>query len=384
MRTDIHRPSMMNPTDYVVLAVALVYQMESDTSTSGVETVCEMEEESPLWSEMGRPTSSTWNEHREDQCDHCGARLKYECVVLHKATGDIITVGRDCVSRFFNIEWSNREQLARARARRVANTAKLFTSFPDAADAINWVLNGDGAKKKLFRDIVENACGNGFEPTRAQVDCIVAGYAVSLAPITYKTGRQTITGTIVAAKAERDNFSHYESYKWHITIQQENGVRYYGTLPSALSPFDHTLIHYVKGKTITLTATIEAVDSAFATYSRPSKAAYVGLLPENVERTPDFWTGADAGEVEEVTVPAPTMPAEAQEEEYPEHVAPYMSPLPATPAKDAPESEWEAAYSSYRTARREIKAMEAGKLKSDIERHFYPVYTAFMDIYDAV
>jgi hypothetical protein len=291
-RTDIHRPSAMNPRDYSVLAYACVFP-EWDEEAGREIMVCEMEPVSDEWEALGRPMVGTWMNSDADggKCDHCGAAIKYACIVKHNATGDLLAIGRQCINRFFSLDWSQMEASAQTRRRHEQNWNKFTAAHPAAVESLKWAGEGDGRKKSFCLDLYEKAILKGYDLSEKQVAVLTRIHAEANAPVTYAAGRREIVGTIVKASCEVDTYAsnrNYTAYKWTVTVQTAEGFKVHGSLPSDLSPFVSRYAPceesaaMLKGVRIRFTATIEPKDAGFATYKRPTSAAYLSESGEAV------------------------------------------------------------------------------------------------------
>jgi hypothetical protein len=276
IRTDIHRPGTLVPADYRVIAVACVFT-EENLETGSDMTVFELEPTDDRWEELGSPMEGTWNGGFSGTCDHCGHSLKYFCLVEHLSTGDIIHVGRDCVSRFFKYDWSHADMVFQARKRAERNRAAFLALYPEAETALDWAKEKTG----FAFDIYEKAVKKGYQISANAAAALVKAYELSLRPIEIPAGRRTLSGVVTKCTAKEDQYnrSRHKTYIYSVTIQTTEGFRTWGTLPSELCPSKWN-VNSVVGNEIEFTATVKPVDAEFATFSRPSNARWTKVVPE--------------------------------------------------------------------------------------------------------
>jgi hypothetical protein len=93
--------------------------------------------------------------------------------------------------------------------------------------------------------------------------------AKAAAGIKVVPGRQVLTGEITKIAWKSNDFGG----AWKITVALENGTKVWGSLPSALEPEGD--VQDLVGKTITMTATVEAGDDdpTFGFFKRPVKGS---------------------------------------------------------------------------------------------------------------
>lgn len=284
-RKDVHRPSMMNPADYRVLAVGEV-DVEENPETGMPVYFLVLIEEDPRWSELGEPDESTWEGHRQNQCDHCGARIKFFSVVEHIPTGEILTVGLQCTGRFFNRDWNYCRELLKTKAIRDRRVRKWLEANPDLAIALQFCQSE--AASHIARDVASKLREFGLsEKQTTLIRKEYEGYkqrqeAAQEAPeTTCPTGRVTITGTVVSVKEIEDTFTpNYGGrafYIYKMLVKDDRGFKVYGTLPGCFG-------RAIQGYRVSFSAQVEpsTKDPFFGTYKRPTKAECLGKLMSEV------------------------------------------------------------------------------------------------------
>ncbi len=277
-RKDIHRPSMANAADYTVLAIGEV-ERALNHDTGNDFSFLRLFELDPRWSELGSPEESTWAGHRENQCDHCGARIVYFSVLQHIPTGDILTVGLQCTERFLGGDWT----LAKAKLKAKSTADRVLSSLPeDAAAAVRWA-DGDATAWYRTRDLAKLVL-KGVSIAPWQWDKLTAAHKDHLRKASgdinsVPVGVQEISGVVVSVKTEPNTFAP----RWadaeertirKVTIQDDRGFRVWGTLPTCAK-------NAKQGDRISLTATLKpsGKDPEFGTFSRP-KDCTLGKLHE--------------------------------------------------------------------------------------------------------
>lgn len=278
-RKDIHRPSAMNPKDYRVLAVGEV-ERDFNHETGRDVNYLVLHEIAPRWSELGQPDQSTWEGHREDQCDHCGAHIKYFSVIEHIHTGEIITVGLNCTGRFASGDWNYYREFLKTQAINDRRERKWREAHPDLGIALQFCLSAKAGR-------VASKIAHGLRQwgiSDKQTEVIRREYADYLERLrkaetqpetTCPAGRHTVTGTVLSVKEVENNYAVSRWDPEHIykmLVQDERGFKVYGTLPGCFG-------RAIQGHRVTFRAEIEpsAKDPFFGIYKRPTKAECLDL-----------------------------------------------------------------------------------------------------------
>lgn len=273
-RSDIHRPSFANTADYQVLAVGFV-DIDENPETGNEFKYLILEEYSPRWGELGQPEVSTATGHRESQCDHCGAHIKYYSIVEHKQTGEILQIGLACTGKFLGGDWT----LEKAKLKAKATAERVLRSLLQAQrDAVIWA-DGDSQAWERVR-IDAKSVLKGFEIDDWRWARLIKCHAEHLAKHvrqltgsvnTVPTGRGEVSGLIVSIKNEENPYyrkwdSLSKQYIAKVLVQDDRGFKIYGTLPAAAKDAQ-------KGDRISFTADLEPSqkDPEFGIFSRPLK-----------------------------------------------------------------------------------------------------------------
>lgn len=302
-RTDIHRPTTVEPTDYKLIDVYELSDREGNTDP------CYFSKDVDTLEAHGHHLA----EHLDSTywagvCGTCGQRgLTYVALMLHKVTGEYMVVGSTCISTTFESArlGLDAKQAAAAQARK---EAKLLKGF-NAAVAAEPVLAAAVAKLEELRALdgfewrknehtlqnIVGKCrqyGNGLserqtpyvEKLMTWIDENIARTAQRdadreaerAAAVDAPTGRRVVTGKIVKAEW-RDGYMGGSTMK--IVVVTDEGYLVWCSLPSDLKYTDdmYTQPKDVMGKRIQMTVTLtpSEKDSKFAFGTVPKKASFV-------------------------------------------------------------------------------------------------------------
>lgn len=306
-RADVHRPSAMDPADYVWVG-ALGDYAEADLY------YCEMDYERlrEHGAYAGEETDDRtladdlpWDELTERRaCCHCGNRqIRNWIFYLHTPTGRIIAVGQDCSAK---LALSSRDDLARReeiQRRRIADELAKWRAADERNErayadllATEDAAGGSGAnefvdsllryarKNGWLTDAQRDAVLHGIE-TRAQRETERAERAAELndpEPAAVVTGRIEVTGRLLTIKSQEG----YYGSTLKMLVLDDRGFKVWGTAPDALldptfeaakaAGFTDTRSALAAGTKIRVafTAAVERSDDdeTFGFYKRPTKA----------------------------------------------------------------------------------------------------------------
>lgn len=328
-RTDIHRPSAIDPQAYDFVCFGF-------QRIEGFGDCHEILENRRILEAFIARTGATWAQHEHGgSCHICGAAAVYTVIFWHRATNELIRTGGDCATK---LEMSygdlNRFRAAVNDAREAhAGKRKAAATLADAGLAHLWdIYTADGAslpvdeRGRLFqqevtvRDIVGKLVRYGSVTDRSFNYLHILSRQIAERPIRLAeraakeaatpaivAGRYEITGVVVKGEWRESHFG--TSYK--ITVKDAEGRAYWGTCPASLLR-EREPKH---GDRVTFVATIETTDKkTFGFFKRPTG----GVFTDEVNRE-------HAAEVASVIAPDVT---------YSPSVATGMS----QPVKDAPTS----------------------------------------------
>ena len=273
-RTDIHRPSQMNPAEYRVLAVGYVDEAEN-TETGAIERFLVLDRVDARWSELGEPEGSNWAGHREGRCDHCGARIKYYSVVEHRGTGDVLVVGLQCTNRFFNCNFNYRQQVLKARAEGDRRVREWLAKNPELGLVYQFSLSD--AAMPFAQDMARKVREYG-SLSEKQAAALVKSYAIYVERKAEKVerakkptancpvGRVQVVGTVVGRKTI-EGADRWMPPTYKMIVEDDRGFKCYGTIPSAI-------LGVIRGERVSFTAQLEPAhdDPTFGWFKRPTKA----------------------------------------------------------------------------------------------------------------
>lgn len=324
-RTDIHAPSNFDPAEYSYVGAfdmqlgdpgARSGQLAMFTVFAGTGSEMVLEAFSPVGAEKRacqrllsqQGFEGGWWE-RSNQCDHCGARIRYVCVWRHEPTGQHIATGETCASERFELPsrlvYDMKRLRATAKAEREAiERAEKVTEFLAAiqdktaramlvsdADFDTMATQvSDSAKVALFRQARGHAVISDIRSrlnewgtlTERQVAHVVRVFGwvqrdaqTAQAPaevhVAAPEGRVTVTGTVVSRKYKED--AMYPAWKIILKVTAADGVwLVYMTEPGNIETTRGDIVKVV----VTLNPAGQRRDAHFAFGKRPSGAEIVG------------------------------------------------------------------------------------------------------------
>lgn len=274
-RTDVHRPATFVPEDY---------DYDHAGTWSSDDFLAEVRKEAAA--ARARLHAEGWKiagHQHTGQCGHCGARLMHYAAMKHIPSHTYIYIGETCLNGRFEMATAEFDQWRKMRAGNRARDAKaerihnllenhpLLRELPDAADMVSddsflfSIASQIQAKGELSEKQIAAAERSILKAKERDAAKKAKAEAMSgLAPMT--AGRRLITGKIVSKKWMQNDFSYSGGSTAKIVIEDAEGYRYYGTLPSSVCDLD-------RGDEISLTATITPKgedDPHFGFYKRPS------------------------------------------------------------------------------------------------------------------
>jgi len=282
-RTDIHRPSEMNPAEYTELGV--FYQGPNEYIGAAYGS---------LHSELSRAEQpyTRWtagNFSRNSTCDHCGAAFHYGVVFAHTPTNETVSVGWQCAQNSLGV--SSRSQQARDRAVRIAaRQREIDEAVAECPEDVRMALqaNRDSATPNSFlSDLYSKLYVKGYKLSDRQCEAVLrsitrdaewaarkAAEALALVdapPLV--AGRQVIEGVITSAKVK---FSQYgESLK--MVVQLDSGNKVWGTVPDSIQAHFGYGTDGMIGSRVSIVAevTVSDNDLHFGFYKRPKNGVVI-------------------------------------------------------------------------------------------------------------
>lgn len=265
MRTDIHSPKQMVPSNYRILANS--YGLgEGEIEWEGTDE----------WKTLGCPTKGELSHSRIGKCDHCGASHIYQTIILCVTTNEILSVGHICASeRFGRSDWKNviadGKRRAELKAKRVKNVNNAIASMNEEELAAYHWGNNKECPNRIAMNIASNVENYGplsfkqkeflvrLHQRQIENDKKLAEGVLVPCP----EGKIIITGTVISTKSVDTPYG----WSFKMLIEDITGFKVFGTVPSAsdIQP----------GDKVVLTATVSPSDKdkSFGFYSRPKLIA---------------------------------------------------------------------------------------------------------------
>jgi hypothetical protein len=286
-RTDIHRPSELVPENYEYVASSFPVET-TNPHTGGTETKEEWEG-TPEWHAMGQPKQSTVEHARVGHCDHCGASHKYQVLLRHQGTGELVSVGHECYENRFSVEgWKNRVAGASRREelrqqREVNTAAALGKMTPDQKEAYDWATSGAEGVHPTAEDLARKVPQFGPLSDR-QAEFLAKLHKETVAKQEAEAaarenatpcprGKHTVTGTILGFKTTENAYG----ITTKMIVLDDRGFKVYGSRPAAFSRDGAE-----KGDRVSFTADLEPSqdDELFGFFSRPAKTSILTGAPD--------------------------------------------------------------------------------------------------------
>lgn len=284
IRSDVHRPSVINPDDYRFIAM-------EHTKFEGIGSIDEILENRRIVEADMKATGGTYSRHAHGgNCHICGnANAIYTALFHHEATNTYIRVGSDCADkldcgladRFRSFAGNVRNALEAQAGKRKAE-AFLTREGIESAWAIyltKWT-EGEGKQESIIRDIVGKMVtyGSLSEKQVAFLRSLLKQIADRPAieaqrkleteralPVPVVDGRTTVKGIVVTMRSEESFYGPTVK----MLVKHVDGWKVWGTVPSAL-------VCQI-GDTVQFDAKVTRSDKdeKFGFFSRPSKASVI-------------------------------------------------------------------------------------------------------------
>lgn len=292
-RTDPHRPSVLEPADYVLVGFADTHAEEGYTEWLW-ETYCAALEidvpddrsdrdlpEDLEWDGSTESFGSGWG--REPwSCAVCGhGGVRYWTYFLHKPSGEVIGVGRDCATKCNLTSRSEMEHKQAREHRRILKIRERWMAvdqdreiaFAFAADEVENGRYGFEGMRHSFVSKIRRYGSTSDRFVRAIMRDMArterreeekAAQDAERKPVV--EGRIEITGEVLSTKWQENDFGGREV----MTVADDRGFLVWGSVPSAISNVE-------RGDRVTFTATVEKSDrdECFGFFKRPSKADFI-------------------------------------------------------------------------------------------------------------
>lgn len=301
-RTDVHRPSEINPDDYQFVCVQYLWTTNDDVLGEAMYNV----EQREIFNHHREKTGGKFaNIEHGGTCYCCGALARFVARYYHQKTNSYINLGERCAFKLDVGEsgafHTLRRSIANARAAQ-AGKRKAKAVLTDLGLTQAWTLyetkrHSDVRQESTILNIVQHVVRHGnISEKQAKLIQSLTHYlsnkekidaerkaqrdaekdAAAICP----TGRVKVTGTILSAKARESQFG----VDVKILIKDDTGFTVWGNLPGELSDLVEWVNegdHYdrqprlkTKQPRVEFTATItpSPQDEKFGFFKRPSKA----------------------------------------------------------------------------------------------------------------
>lgn len=308
MRTDIHRPSEINPDDYQFVAFGYL-------GGSDLDAIMAMRAETEIRiAHMKRTGGRFADVEIGGGCMVCGNnRVAYVSHFYHEATNSYLRIGWQCAEKLEMAQGQNanafKKAISDAREAK-AGKAKAQAILSDMNLAACWTLyeaDYDSAfrfEENTIRDIVGKLVTYGSISDkqeaflrklldqldrREDIDAERAAEVAAAKPA--PEGRIEVTGKVLAVKFPENDFGRIDH---KMLVQHADGWKLWVTVPAAIDKVE-------RGATVSFTATVTPSndDPKFAFGKRPTKATIVDAGPNaKPDVTANFATGMSPAAVE--------------------------------------------------------------------------------------
>lgn len=279
-RTDIHRPSAINPSEYDFVGFERL-RIEGPGDCAAILAHREIIEAHI------RRTGGRYSDHAHGgNCSVCGAMAIYTILWYHRPTNTYIRTGQDCAAKMdmgldadeFNRFRSAVRDAHKAQAGKRKAAALLADHGLDRCWAIYDSRSWPGREEQTIGDIVGKLVHWGALSdkqwtflatllqridTRAEREAQRAAERASAADC--PSGRVQVSGTILKTKVQDSDFSRFGVLK--MLVKDDTGFLVWGTAPSVLGTDK-----LAKGARVVFRATVEPSkdDAKFGFFRRPT------------------------------------------------------------------------------------------------------------------
>jgi hypothetical protein len=282
MRTDIHRPSQIEPADYDFVAFeCLKIEDFGDAQFLAAERA-------RIRAHMGR-TGGTYSHHEHGgNCHICGSvNVIYTALFYHKPSNVYVRTGLNCADKLDcgEVERFRREVRTALEQRAGKNKAKALLDLHGLAAA--WSIytdqEADGREETTLRDIVGRLVKYGSISDkqmafvgrlldtiarRAEIAAQRAAEAETAAPVPVSDKRMTVRGKVLSIRVP--DYNRGECGPVRMLVQHADGWKVWGSLPIALADIE-------RGTEVEFDAAVKPSDkdTKFGFFSRPTKAQVI-------------------------------------------------------------------------------------------------------------
>lgn len=242
-RTDIHRPSVVNPEDYEF--VCFGHQKIEDFGTVAFI----LEERERFRAHMANTGARFSGHDHGGNCDICGAHCIYDAIFYHEATNVYIRTGLDCAEKMFNLDSDAfrvqcRNAMKNMAGKRKAQATLELEGISLAFDIYAGKVVNVGNEGITICDIVDKLVRYGSISDKAmsylkaltsrvvrrpEIEAKRAAEHEAAKPLPVTETRMTVTGKVLSVK-EAEGFYGIET---KILVVSDEGWKVYGNCPSS-------------------------------------------------------------------------------------------------------------------------------------------------------
>jgi hypothetical protein len=281
MRTDIHKPSLLDPSEYDFIAA--FYQGDSPWMMKSYRADMEIYFEAVNYGEV-----FDGNYLAKNTCDHCGAAFNHGVLFLHIPTDELVHIGHICAANTVGLpdkaakakrdaekyaaEQREREKLQLAGAEWREQNSSLVTDLANLPEDASYFLKDMQRSIEKWGKLTPNqerAAIKSLANFKEHKATLAKREAALVNTPPLQGGRQALQGEILSTKWQDSDYG--TSLK--MLVQLSDGNRVYGTLPAAI----HSNEGEYAGLKIAFTATVKPSDKDphFGYFSRPAQARNV-------------------------------------------------------------------------------------------------------------
>jgi len=299
-RTDIHRPSVIQPEDYQFIAI--LHKKIEDMGD-----VYLLQEQRARFREHLEKTGGKFADHQEGgKCHVCGNSLIYSLVFYHADTNTYIKVGNDCADKLDMGDPALFAKVTKAAGdwrKAKAGKAKAEGLLAERDKLAAWEIYNSGSpvnmlyEEATIHNMVSKLVRFGslsqgqwdfmdtlFEKIDNREKVKAEREAEKAAALPCPTGRHTIEATVLKTAVNDTAWGH--SFK--MTIKTTDGYLVHCSIPSDLQLFEaevngeqvQTVLKRGDVIRISVTLTPSQGDPKFGFGNRPTKAEIVSLNTE--------------------------------------------------------------------------------------------------------
>jgi hypothetical protein len=276
-RSDVHRPAELRTEDYEYVGA---YDSRPEWPLTGPAA----EYRVYLLRLLGSASAAVAHRDDHEQCDHCGAHLRYVAVLKHIPTGDHLSVGETCLENRFSRASADFHALRReakldrerAAARESAAAYRADNVATVDGAPVDWAAL-DASENEFVRDVLAKLAWWGTLSDR-QLSAIVAAVKRDAEraespeevwlDVPVWTGE--VTGEVLTTKWQDSQFGGALKMLVKVPSRKVAGaaIKVWGTVPRAIAG------QVERGDVVTFTADIRPSDrdSTFGLFSRPRGA----------------------------------------------------------------------------------------------------------------